>query len=103
MSSVNNGWSQVSSSVRSFFNSQNLTRFVPEPRSRIANTFQTVARAVTTAATGVTVHSIDPEYKELLSTQMEFQKQMQLVSLTSNVEKSKHESRMAAIRNVRTS
>lgn len=103
MLSTMNGWSQVSSSVRSLLSNQNLKKFVPEPRSRIASTFKTIAQAATAVARNDTVHHIAPEYEELLQTQMEFQKQMQLVSLTSNVEKSKHESRMAAIRNVRTS
>lgn len=102
MSSAMNGWAQVSSSVRSFLGGQSLKRFVPEPRSRLASTFGAVARAATAVATNETTHNIAPEYEELLNKQMEFQGQMQVVSLTSNAEKSKHEARMAAIRNVRT-
>ena len=45
---------------------------------------------------------IDPEYQALLETQMHMQEQMQQVSLVSNIERSRHESKMAAIRNVRT-
>ena len=41
------------------------------------------------------------DFQELLKLQMETQIQMQSISMSSNIEKSKHESKMAAIRNVR--
>jgi hypothetical protein len=44
---------------------------------------------------------IEGQYLVLLQEQMRQQQQMQLVSLHSNIEKSKHETQMAAIRNVR--
>ena len=44
---------------------------------------------------------IDPMYIDLINKQIEAQQQMQLVSFVSNIEKSRHETQMAAIRNVR--
>ena len=44
---------------------------------------------------------IMPEYMALINAQLEAQRQMQLVSLYSNIEKSKHETQMAAVRNIR--
>ena len=38
---------------------------------------------------------------DLIAAQVEMQKEMQVTSMVSNIEKSKHESKMAAIRNIR--
>jgi hypothetical protein len=80
-----------------------LRRMLPEPRSRLARGFDGVLRAASGATGSSGGSTIDPQYQELLDKQIAFQTQMQLVSLTSNSEKSAHEARMAAIRNVRTS
>jgi len=40
---------------------------------------------------------------ELILTQIEMQREMQVTSMISNVEKSKHEARMTPIRNIRVS
>jgi len=81
-----------------------LGRFIPEPRTSAAVSFRsltaTVGAAVGQAAGAVT--GLYPEYMSLINLQMEAQRQMQLVSLYSNIEKSKHETQMAAVRNVRT-
>ena len=42
------------------------------------------------------------ELRELIELQIQVQGQMQAISMLSNIEKDKHESRMAAIRNLRT-
>ena len=77
-----------------------VSRFIPEPQSRVANLFSGVMRAVAgTVVPGAS--GINPEYQDLISKQIEVQEQMQLVSLVSNVEKSKHETQMAAVRNLR--
>jgi hypothetical protein len=44
---------------------------------------------------------VQGEYAELLNKQIEMQQQMQLVSMFSNIEKSRHETQMAAVRNIR--
>lgn len=84
-------------------NVDSLQRILPEPKSRLPIDFGSVLTSVLGAvgsATGTTT-GIDPGYAELLNKQIETQQQMQLVSMESNVEKSKHETQMAAIRNVR--
>jgi hypothetical protein len=47
------------------------------------------------------VTGVEPIYQDLLDKQIEIQLQMQLVTLESNIEKSRHETQMAAIRNIR--
>jgi hypothetical protein len=82
-----------------------LERFLPEPKNSLPSSlsFQNVAHGVASIAKGFTgtFIGIDPEYHALLSQQMHFQEQMQRVSLLSNTEKSKHETAMSAVRNVR--
>ena len=78
-------------------------RFIPEPKSSPSVSFggvvQTLAAAATQIVPGAT--GISGEYLDMINRQIEVQQQMQLVSLVSNIEKSKHETQMAAIRNVR--
>ena len=46
---------------------------------------------------------ISPEYRDLLERQLETQQELQQVTFTSNIERSQHEARMAAVRNIRVS
>lgn len=80
-----------------------LKRFSPEPRSRSGISFGNVLRAVGSEITDGFAGggSIDPVYLDLINKQIEVQQQMQLVSFESNIEKSRHETQMAAIRNLR--
>lgn len=84
---------------------QKVRSLSPEPNSRLRNTFQSVLRGIgqTVADVGGNTIGIDPKYAALIEKQIEVQEQLQAVSMTSNIEKSKHESQMAAIRNVRAS
>lgn len=75
-----------------------LAQFIPEPQSSAAiwkRALQGVASTLSGAA------GLSPEYQDLLQQQIEIQQQMQLVTLESNLEKSRHETQMAAIRNMR--
>lgn len=45
--------------------------------------------------------SLSPSYQELINRQIETQLEMQQVTFISNIERSEHESRMAAVRNIR--
>ena len=84
--------------------SSGLGKFIPEPRSKLSSTFSRVISAVGGLfQKSAQFPGVDLGYAELLNKQMEMQQQMQLVSLYSNVEKSKHETQMAAVRNIRTS
>ncbi len=73
---------------------------IPEPKNSNGSTFNNVLSAASGIASSVI--GIDPQYQQLLQTQMHMQEQMQQVSLVSNIERSRHESKMAAVRNVRT-
>lgn len=101
-------------SVSTFFrgDANSPVRIPPEPRSRskfnfsslLSSAVSVAARSFTGGAFGGSVGGgggIDPQYMDLINKQIEMQEQMQLVSMTSNIEKSQHESKMAAIRNVR--
>jgi hypothetical protein len=91
----------------------NLTRFVPIPNhaskinfNQILNGVGNVATtALNNAASLMTggASSIDPTYQIFLEKQMYFQEQMLQVSLVSNTEKTSHDTKMAAVRNIRAS
>lgn len=61
----------------------------------ISDVGQTVVGGISTSGLG--------EFQDLINTQIQVQKEFQAVSLVSNIEKSVHESKMAAIRNIRVS
>lgn len=84
--------------------SNGLGRFIPEPKTSASVSFRTVlsgAAALIKGGVGAAT-GVEPLYQSLLDKQIEMQLQMQLVTLESNIEKSRHETQMAAIRNVRT-
>lgn len=82
--------------------SQGLGRFIPEPKNGVAAPFKAMLSSVATSVSGSTVFpGVDTQYADLLNKQMEMQQQMQLVSMFSNIEKSRHETQMAAVRNIR--
>ena len=51
--------------------------------------------------TGLTGSGLNGDYSSLLAAQMQMQKEMMVVSMISNVEKSRHETQMAPVRNIR--
>ena len=81
---------------------QSLGRFIPEPKSSSSISFSSVLNGIGSALGGVAgMAGIDPGYAQLLQEQIQTQEQMQLVSMASNIEKSKHETNMAVVRNAR--
>lgn len=80
-----------------------LTRFLPEPKSRLGQTFRNVLSGLGSnlASASPGIGGLDPVYQDLINKQIEVQQQMQFVSLHSNIERSKHETQMAAVRNLR--
>lgn len=80
-----------------------MDRFIPEPKNTLGLNFGSMLSSVAGALTGGTgaLSGMDPSYVALLNKQIEAQVQMQLVSMESNIEKSKHETKMSAIRNLR--
>jgi hypothetical protein len=82
---------------------QQLQRFAPEPSNRLGFSVQRALGGVASFALDAagSFAGIDPGYVDLINQQIMVQQQMQLVSMESNVEKSKHETMMAPIRNLR--
>jgi len=81
-----------------------LLRFIPQPKTSSAFNFQSLLSGVANIASsslGISSGSLSLEYQDLLQQQLETQRQMFLMSLYSNLEKSKHETQMAAVRNIR--
>lgn len=84
------------------YTASGLARFLPEPRSAIASAFRGVVRGVEAALSEPgSEGALNAEYADLINRQIAVQEQMQLVSMESNIEKSRHETQMAAIRNIR--
>ena len=72
-------------------------RYLPEPIASGVDFASSLAQASReTFEIGVS-----PEFQELIDKQIEVQTEMQQVSFTSNIERSRHETNMAAIRNIR--
>ena len=83
-----------------------LEKLLPEPRTSSGVSFSSIIKSLgSAAASGASAvagaGTIQPLYQDLINKQIEMQQQMQLVSLVSNIEKSKHETQMAAVRNVK--
>ena len=83
-----------------------LGEFQPEPETSARIDFTgllKMAGGLVNTATGGEVPGLDAPYQELINKQIEVQQQMMLMSMSSNIEKSRHETQMAAVRNIRTS
>lgn len=75
---------------------QSTARFLPEPVS------STLGFAGNLLPGGGTQYiDVSPSYQALIDRQIQVQLEQQQVTFTSNIEKSQHESRMAAVRNIR--
>ena len=101
MSSVKNINTQ--NSLGAHLRTGQLGRFIPEPKSNLGLNFRSILSGVgSVVGAGVSsVTGIDPSYQALIERQIKVQQQMQLVSMHSNIEKSKHETKMSAVRNLR--
>ena len=81
-----------------------LGRFAAQPKSFATTAFKSAlagVNALADAVTGSGTTGLNSDYADLIQMQIETQKQMFLTSMYSNIEKSKHETQMAAVRNVR--
>ena len=86
-----------------------IQRFAPEPSSNLGSTFSRVLSTAGSVASQLVggiggigpVTDLPSGYSELLNEQIRVQMEMQLLSFHSNIEKSKHETSMAAVRNIR--
>lgn len=95
------GLQNIQSGVQ-FLSGNGLQKFMPEPKNRLnfGRMLENFGQSLLGGAAQFS--GLDPTYSGLLNKQIEMQQQLQLVSLYSNIEKSRHESKMAAIRNVRS-
>ena len=84
---------------------QQLSRFRPRPKASSSLSFSNVMSGVGNVLSGgasTVLGDNANQLQDLIQVQMEAQAQMQTVSMESNIEKSKHETHMTAIRNIRT-
>lgn len=80
--------------------------YLPEPATAGTSMFQEivdVAQNVATKAVGGVSTEATGSFADLIQLQIQAQEEMQTTSMVSNIEKSKHETKMAAIRNIRVS
>lgn len=81
-----------------------MEQYLPEPSTTGYGAFGDVLQAASgIAGTAISAMSgVDISgFQQLLAAQMQAQMEMQQVSMISNVEKSRHESKMTPIRNIR--
>ena len=78
-----------------------LARFIPEPKSTVMTGFKDVLQTVgNTFGSVLGGGQMGSDYAGLIQEQIRQQTQMQIVSLISNTEKSKHETAMTPLRNL---
>lgn len=89
--------------VQQFLSGSSLERFTPEPANGLSSNFRKALRAAKGVVNTVdaTLGGITGEMGELLAQQKEMQEQMMKISLVSNVMRTEHETKMAAVRNLR--
>lgn len=79
-------------------------RYLPEPAAKGVGLFRDVMGLVSDVEKG-DVGGVPTEalgdFAELIQMQIEVQKEMQTTTMVSNIEKSRHETKMAPIRNIR--
>lgn len=77
---------------------QTATRFMPEPVARGVDFVASLGRARSLSTEGMSSDTAD-----LINRQIELQKEMLQVTMFSNLERTRHETRMAPARNIRLS
>ena len=75
-------------------------RYLPEP---VASGVDFAGKLLSGGSGGVTDAGVATNYQELINKQIETQVELQQVTFLSNIERSQHETRMAAVRNIRVS
>lgn len=82
-----------------------LQRFSPEPANSflqgLGKTMRTAASYASSIAGFAGQNTTLDQFGELVRTQSEVQMQMMLVSMQSNLSRTEHETKMAAVRNMR--
>lgn len=88
--------------------SARLDSFLPQPKSSLGSAFGGFMRGALGSAAGALTGGgsnillgLDSQYEQLLTLQMEMNALSQRTNLQSNVEKARHDTKMAPIRNIR--
>ena len=81
--------------------SSSFSSVIPTPYGRLKKVFGGAVDALQAAMGQKLSSGIDPNYENIINQQMELQRQMLLVTLHSNTEKTRHEIQMAPVRNIR--
>jgi len=89
--------------------SQNTAKYLPEPATTGVGTFRDamdlvgqVGGSLARTALGASVPGFpSADFAELIAVQLEVQRELQTTTMVANVEKTRHESKMAPIRNIR--
>ena len=97
----------ISNSAQALTNvAKTAAKYMPEPAVRGVGIFKDVMNAVTNVG-GSTVGGVPGDvfgdFESLINKQIEIQREFQSTAMVSNIEKSRHESKMSAIRNIRVS
>ncbi len=87
--------------------SQGAARYLPEPATSGVGLFKDVMDTVGTvgqAALGTAVPGLSDfgSFEEMLALQLDAQKEMQTITMVSNIERNKHETKMTPLRNIRS-
>ena len=89
-------------SVRHFLDTSHLQRFIPEPKNGLSMSFRKALEGAKASGTGQnSLEEMPTELNELLAMQLEMQEEMMRVSMISNISRTEHETKMAAVRNMR--
>ncbi len=81
-------------------------RYLPEPATTGVGLFRDMMNAAYKLGGGdksAFEIGVSSEFSNLINLQLDAQRDMQQTTMVSNIERSKHESKMAALRNVRVS
>jgi hypothetical protein len=79
----------------------NYTRLLGLPTSIFTQGFGEVYRAIMSKASGNEGLQVSDKYQPYMDKQIKAQEELQVVSLVSNIERSKHETAMTPLRNLR--
>ena len=74
------------------------SRYLPEP---VASGVDFAGQLLRGPSDGSSTIELSPTYQELINRQIQSQMELQQVTFLSNIERSQHETRMAAVRNIR--
>lgn len=78
----------------------NLGLAIATPYGRLGKILRTTGNVLSNIGQS-NLSGVDSQYSEIIKQQMEMQRQMLLVSMHSNLERTKHEIQMAPVRNIR--